>query len=84
MFLTKRLFFDFRYVGRVPEASVEVAVSDVVYVSKVRIERKVALLRLAYLPGESQPLSSLFTVRLPNIKVDLPNLRNPMPRASTT
>jgi len=31
-------------------------VSDVVYVSKVRIERKIGPLRLAYLPGESQPV----------------------------
>ncbi|HWF39374.1 MAG TPA: hypothetical protein VG322_12695 [Candidatus Acidoferrales bacterium] len=30
--------------------------SDVVYVSKVRIERKVGPLRIAYLPGESQPV----------------------------
>ena len=28
--------------------------SDVVYVSNVRIERKVGPLRIAYLPGESQ------------------------------
>ena len=31
-------------------------VSEVVYVSKVRIERKVGPLRIAYLPGESQPV----------------------------
>ena len=30
--------------------------SDVVYVSKVRIERKIGPLRFAYLPGESQPV----------------------------
>jgi hypothetical protein len=30
--------------------------SDVVYVSKVRIERKIGPLRIAYLPGESQPI----------------------------
>ena len=30
--------------------------SDVVYVSKVRIERKIGPLRIAYLPGESQPV----------------------------
>jgi hypothetical protein len=30
--------------------------SDVVYVSKVRIARKVGPLRIAYLPGESQPV----------------------------
>ena len=31
--------------------------SDVAYVSKVRIERKVGTLRIAYLPGESQPVA---------------------------
>ena len=31
--------------------------SDVVYVSHVRIERKVGPLRIAYLPGESQPVT---------------------------
>lgn len=30
--------------------------SDVAYVSKVRIERKAGPLRIAYLPGESQPI----------------------------
>jgi len=30
--------------------------SDVVYVSKSRIERKQGPLRIAYLPGESQPV----------------------------
>jgi hypothetical protein len=30
--------------------------SDVIYFSKVRIERKVGPLRIAYLPGESQPV----------------------------
>jgi hypothetical protein len=30
--------------------------SDVVYVSQVRIERKGGPLRAAYLPGESQPV----------------------------
>jgi hypothetical protein len=30
--------------------------SEVVYVSKVRIERKSGPLRVAYLPGESQPV----------------------------
>jgi len=34
----------------------EAAVSEVVYVSKSRIERKVGPLRIAYLPGESQPV----------------------------
>ena len=31
--------------------------SEVVYVSTVRIERKVGPLRIAYLPGESQPVT---------------------------
>ena len=31
--------------------------TDVVYVSNVRIERKVGPLRIAYLPGESQPVA---------------------------
>ncbi len=31
--------------------------SDVAYVSKVRIERKSGPLRIAYLPGESQPVA---------------------------
>ena len=30
--------------------------SDVVYVSKARIERKIGPLRIAHLPGESQPV----------------------------
>ncbi len=30
--------------------------SEVAYISKVRIERKVGPLRIAYLPGESQPV----------------------------
>jgi hypothetical protein len=30
--------------------------SDVVYISRVRIERKEGPLRIAYLPGESQPV----------------------------
>ena len=30
--------------------------SDVVYISRSRIERKYGPLRIAYLPGESQPL----------------------------
>ena len=30
--------------------------SDVVYTSKVRIERKVGPLRIAYLPGEAKPV----------------------------
>ena len=31
--------------------------SDVVYVSRVRIERKVGPVRIAYIPGESQPIT---------------------------
>ncbi len=31
--------------------------SEVIYVSKVRIERKTGPLRIAYLPGESQPVA---------------------------
>jgi hypothetical protein len=31
--------------------------SDVVYVSKVRIERKIGPLRVAFLPGEPQPVT---------------------------
>ena len=31
--------------------------SDVVYVSKVRIERKKGPLRIAYLPGEAAPVA---------------------------
>jgi hypothetical protein len=31
--------------------------SEVTYVSKVRIERKAGPLRIAYLPGESQPVA---------------------------
>ena len=31
--------------------------SDVVYVSKVRIERRAGPLRMAYLPGEAQPVA---------------------------
>jgi len=30
--------------------------SDVAYVSKARIERKIGPLRIAWLPGESQPV----------------------------
>jgi len=31
--------------------------SDIAYISKVRIERKVGPLRIAHLPGESQPVT---------------------------
>jgi hypothetical protein len=36
--------------------SQEASVSDVVYVSNGRIERKIGPLRIAYLPGESEPV----------------------------
>jgi hypothetical protein len=35
----------------------EAAMSEVVYVSKVRIERKSGPLRIAYLPGEGAPVT---------------------------
>jgi hypothetical protein len=35
---------------------VEGFVSEIVYVSKARIERKAGPLRIAYLPGEAQPV----------------------------
>jgi hypothetical protein len=35
----------------------EKAMSDVVYISKSRIERKQGPLRIAHLPGESQPVT---------------------------
>ncbi len=31
--------------------------SEVIYVSKVRVERKTGPLRIAYLPGEPQPVA---------------------------
>jgi len=31
--------------------------SEVVYVSKIRIERKIGPLRIAFLPGEPQPVA---------------------------
>ena len=33
------------------------AMSEVVYVSKIKIERKSGPLRIAHLPGESQPVT---------------------------
>jgi hypothetical protein len=38
---------------RIPQ---EESMSEVVYVSKVKIERKVGPLRVAHLPGEQQPV----------------------------
>jgi hypothetical protein len=40
----------------IPGFRKEEAMSDVVYVSKSRIERKQGPLRVAHLPGESQPV----------------------------
>jgi hypothetical protein len=54
----------------------EKAMSDVVYVSKSRIERKLGPLRVAYLPGESQPV--IFSVHgaiAEHYKVDPAKLR---------
>ena len=50
--------------------------SEVVYVSKVRIERKVGPLRIAYLPGESREV--VFSVHgaiAEHYKVDPANLK---------
>ena len=52
--------------------------SDVVYVSNVRIERKVGPLRMAYLPGESQPV--MFSVHgavAEHYKMDPATLKEP-------
>jgi hypothetical protein len=49
--------------------------SEVVYVSKIRIERRKGPLRIAYLPGESQPV--LFSVHgaiAKHYKVDPANI----------
>jgi hypothetical protein len=46
--------------------------SKVVYVSKSRIERKVGPLRIAYLPGEAQRLSSASTAASPSITKWIP------------
>jgi hypothetical protein len=42
-------------------------VSDIVYISKSRIERREWPLRIAYLPGESQPIVYSVHGQLPNI-----------------
>jgi hypothetical protein len=58
------------------ETAQEVAVSEVAYVSKVRIERKVGPLRIAYLPGESREV--VFSVHgaiAEHYKVDPAKLR---------
>ncbi len=49
---------------------------DVVYVSKSRIERKQGPLRIAYLPGESQPVTfSVHGAIAKYYKVDAANLK---------
>jgi len=50
-------------------------VSEVVYVSKVRIERQAGPLRIAYLPGESQPVAfSVHGAIAEHYKIDPANL----------
>ncbi|MGH9770477.1 MAG: hypothetical protein ACRD4Q_02045 [Candidatus Acidiferrales bacterium] len=52
--------------------------SDVVYVSKVRIERKVGPLRIAFLPGESQPVTfNVHGAIAEHYKVDPVKLKEP-------
>src|SRR2546422_11089806 len=59
--------------------------SEVVYVSKSRIECKQGPLRVAYLPGESHPLFySVHGVIAEHYKVDPRNLRSRIPRQSIT
>jgi hypothetical protein len=49
--------------------------SDVVYVSKSRIERRVGPLRIAHLPGEAQPvIYSVHGAIAEHYKVDPTNL----------
>ena len=49
--------------------------SDVVYVSKVRIERRIGPLRIAYLPGELQPVKfSVHGAIAEHYRVDLNKL----------
>ena len=56
--------------------SEEPVMSDVVYVSKARIERKVGPVRIAYLPGESQPVTfSVHGAIAEHYKVDPANLK---------
>src|ERR1700730_1721389 len=58
--LEKRKFFVSRAVEVLAclrsNAAGRSAMSEVVYVSKIRIERKDGPLRIAHLPGESQPV----------------------------
>jgi hypothetical protein len=52
------------------------AMSEVVYVSKIRIERKIGPLRIAYLPGESQPVTfSVHGAIAKHYKVDPSKIR---------
>ncbi len=45
--------------------------SELIYVSKVRIERKTGPLRIAYLPGESQPVAfSVHSAIAEHYKID--------------
>jgi len=51
---------------------------DVVYVSKVRIERKAGPLRIAYLPGEPQPVAfSVHGAIAEHYKIDPSKLTEP-------
>jgi hypothetical protein len=55
---------------------------EVIYTSKVHIERKTGPLRIAYLPGESQPVSfSVHGAIAEHYKIDPATL--PEARAST-
>jgi hypothetical protein len=57
--------------------------SDVAYVSKVRIERKVGPLLIAYSPGELQPLTfSVHGAIAKDYKIDPGRSRNLTPRLS--
>jgi hypothetical protein len=54
----------------------EETMSDIVYVSKSRIERKAGPLRIAHLPGESQPvIFSVHRAIAEHYKVDPANLK---------
>jgi hypothetical protein len=56
----------------------EASMSEVIYTSKVRIERKVGPIRVAYLPGEPQPVT--FSVHggiAKHYKVDPAKLTDP-------
>jgi len=52
--------------------------ADVVYTSKVRIERKQGPIRVAYLPGEPQPVTfSVHGAIARHYKVDPSNISEP-------